>query len=306
MHAEAVYEGLTADDASARRVLQDLLLALTTPQGTRRTCRFDELAGPSAHPSSRSVLEALERSRLVVAEEGGLTLAHEALLVQWTRLRAWIAVAREDRLLAEEIEREAMAWSESPSDERVWRKRRLVAAQDLDRRGAIKLSPTSVAFVKAGRRAERQTRVLMGAAGVAIVISATISGLLYVKNVGAERRAAESARDAFRGAAELADNNAKQAAAAERRANIEKQRADEQTRVANAANSRAELFIATMTKLVEQNKLDKVAAQLRGRANAQAGDSAADPKQPTRITDPPPRPPPITSSTAYTGPGDPP
>jgi hypothetical protein len=113
----------------------------------------------------------------VVAEEGGLTLAHEALLVQWTRLRAWIAVAREDRLLAEEIEREAMAWSESPSDERVWRKRRLVAAQDLDRRGAIKLSPTSVAFVKAGRRAERQTRVLMGAAGVAIVISATISGV---------------------------------------------------------------------------------------------------------------------------------
>ncbi|MEP7121788.1 MAG: protein kinase [Byssovorax sp.] len=306
MHAEAVYEGLTAHDPSARGVLRDLLIALTTPQGTRRTCRIDELAGPAAPPSARSVLEALERSRLVVAEEGGLTLAHEALLVQWTRLRAWIAVAREDRLLAEEIEREATAWSRSPSDERVWRKRRLVAAEDLGKRGSVTLSETSRAFVKAGKGAERRARVLAGVAGTAALLAVAFGGLLYVQNIGAERRAAEGARDDARRAATAADENARQATAAERHANVEKERADAATRDATLAQATLENYVRDARSIEQLKQIQKFMAQQKGHGNEPIVPAGGDPKQPGGARSPAPPLTPITTSTAVTGPGDPP
>src|SRR6185369_475489 len=118
-------------------------------------------------PDARALVVSLESARLLVREEGGVTLAHDTLLTQWWRLRDWIATAREDRFLAEDIERDAARWAKEKEDPSLlWRKRRLAAAEDLLRVGLIKLSPLAERFVKAGRPMERRGRLVLAAVAV--------------------------------------------------------------------------------------------------------------------------------------------
>ena len=90
-HADHVLDGLSPD------IARDILVGMTTSKGTRaRRARADVLR-PIRDPRGDTVLDSLEKARLVVADEGLYTLAHEALLVQWPRLRAWIAATARAR-----------------------------------------------------------------------------------------------------------------------------------------------------------------------------------------------------------------
>src|SRR5207302_8827 len=110
IHADATLAGLSRLGDGAADVARGVLLALTTPKGGRATkplasiTRRGELAP--------RVTQELLRARLVVQEPDGVTLAHEALLTRWGALARWIEEARERRVRAEEIEREALRWEE--------------------------------------------------------------------------------------------------------------------------------------------------------------------------------------------------
>jgi serine/threonine protein kinase len=171
-HADASLAALGAD---AQPVARDVLLALTTAQGTRATRSLSELEGVVASPSAAKVALALLNARLLVSEEG-LTLAHEALLVRWGTLRRWLADAREDRLHAEEIAREAIAWErDARAPERLLKGRRLRAANDLAARPDVPLGLHARSFIQASRHAERRASFvraspLLGFALLAIAV----------------------------------------------------------------------------------------------------------------------------------------
>ena len=217
MHAEAKVVALVRHGSDALDAARDLLLELTTPQGTRQQRRRRELLASSAHAIAPVVLEELEKARLVVAEEEGLTLAHEMLLVRWKRLESWIAEAREDRLLAEDVERDARAWqTQSRPEERVWRKRRLYAASDLARKGTVKLDVTAREFIAAGRALERRGKVVaIGGAAILAAIG-VVAGAFYVHarrtNEAALHQALRQAQDE-RAHAEATKVEAQQASA---------------------------------------------------------------------------------------------
>jgi hypothetical protein len=184
-HADAALRELERDDPAAEAARR-MLLALTTPKGTR-AARSPEETLAAAGPEHAGVLEALERARIVVRSDAGVTLAHEALLTHWERLRGWVAEAREDRLFVEELERDGERWRADPDTAPLWRRRRLAFAEDLRRRQAIPISRHAQAFLDASRRAER--RALLAVAGA--VAAAGIAGAAgigsYLRAVRAEQ-----------------------------------------------------------------------------------------------------------------------
>jgi serine/threonine protein kinase len=228
MHAERVRARLLSAGVSAA-TLQAVVMALTTAQGTRATVPMHALLALDDAAPCEAVVDAFERERLFVREGDGITLAHEALLGQWGRLRRWLAGAREDRLLAEEIEREAGAWVKDESPERVWRRRRLYAADDLAKRGRVRLSLTAQRFLGAGKRVEHTRRLLIAAIAVVVLGAAGIGGAEYVRQIrAAEQRAldesevAERERIAADHQRELAERSAREAAEAHRLAEAAK------------------------------------------------------------------------------------
>jgi hypothetical protein len=211
-HADAT---LAALDEAATEIAYDVLLALTTAQGTRATRTLAELRGVTGSSDrADKVIATLESARLVVREPEGLTLAHEALLTHWSKLRSLMAEAREDRLLAEELARDANAWAGSRDVDRLWKRRRLAAAEHLVRREAADLDDTARAFVGASRRAERRR---WGAAALvaALVAGAAVGGTaLYIAKTNQalmSERAARSHEEEAKTDAEHARANAQKA-----------------------------------------------------------------------------------------------
>lgn len=195
-HAEATLRKVLSETSLPLTAVREVLLAMTTPQGTRATRTADELAflvGPDAH----GLVSRLEAARLLVREEDGITLAHDTLLAQWWRLRDWISTAREDRLLAEDIERDAERWAKEQEDPSLlWKKRRLAAAEDLLRVGLVKLSPLAERFVKAGRPVERRARLALAAVAVlALGAAAAGGGRLAQRASDGEARVAEQLQE---------------------------------------------------------------------------------------------------------------
>ncbi|MFO0757290.1 MAG: protein kinase [Byssovorax sp.] len=225
---------------SARAVL----LALTTPQGTRATKGREELLRAGG-AGSEEVLGALEKARLVVPGAHGLTLAHEALLAQWGKLRSWVAEAREERLLAAELERDAAAWRED-REAPLWQKRRLQAAEELHRLGVTGLSTDAIGFLKASRRAERRGKLLITGA-VAIVALSILGGVAaYVRSVRVQEEATRVSLEKEQRALRATENALKTA---------------EESRL-EAENSRRAAEETTLKVLAQQTKIDELSKEL--------------------------------------------
>jgi serine/threonine protein kinase len=191
-HAEGTLAAILRSHPD-QALVRDLLLRLTTPQGTRATRRVVDLlpAGQKADlAAKREILDALENARLIVCGAEDVTLAHEALLTQWATLRGWVAEAREERLLAEEIERDAQRWSADPDGVPVWRKRRLAQAHEVVATGRVNLSPAAEQFVSAGRRAGRRAKVVALGASLAAAVLLGVGAVGYIGAVRANERSA--------------------------------------------------------------------------------------------------------------------
>jgi WD40 repeat protein/serine/threonine protein kinase/type II secretory pathway predicted ATPase ExeA len=175
LHAEATIARHAADDPDAEDATRRLMLALTTPQGTRRARDRAVLVG--VHALGAAMVERLESKRLLVEDRDGLTIAHEILLTKWTRLRRWIEEAREDRVLAEAIERDASEWSGAKERELLWKGRRLAAALDLARAARTEMSDDARGFVDAARAAARRGRIVLGSVALALFVALAASAI---------------------------------------------------------------------------------------------------------------------------------
>lgn len=211
LHAEAtMIEVKEAPDLSMD-VVRQVLLALTTPEGTRRARTENELI-QIAGEKAREVVAILSRARLLVpaviggeaqrvkseakafVNQMGVTVAHEALLTRWSRLQGWIAEARADRVLAEELERDGARWNNDIDSVGLWAGRRLGFARDLVRKDELQLSKNATQFVKASIRASQTRNAILALATSAVVV---VLGLLGVKTFRAERDRAEAREQAL-------------------------------------------------------------------------------------------------------------
>jgi len=245
LHAEATLNEVKDVPNLTMDVVRQVLLALTTPEGTRRARTEDELV-QTAGEIAREVVKILSRARLLVpAEIGGegkkaegagklvvnpmgVTVAHEALLTRWSRLRGWIAEARADRMLAEELERDGGRWRSDNESVGLWAGRRLGFARELIKKNEIHLSKNAKQFVQASVRASQKRNAIL--ALVTSVVVAALS-LLGLKTVRAERERAEERERALNNERQLLDKERKLTAQIE---NIMRSTKSEQEKIVEA------------------------------------------------------------------------
>ena len=179
-HAETTLDSLVqTSGASAATAAGALLLALTTPHGTRATKTRAELAREVPGPLRDGVLGALERARLVVVDDGRVTLAHEALITRWPRLSQWVQAERRDRELARDVEEAATRWRAQPGPDLLLRGRPLREARALGKSRRAMLSDDASAFVHASRKNElRSSAGVLGLAS-SVFVFALVLGILY-------------------------------------------------------------------------------------------------------------------------------
>jgi serine/threonine protein kinase len=272
-HAEATHATIAAE-AHGEEAAKKLLLALTTAQGTRLSRKRAELLA-ALEPAARRALEVFEAARLVVTEDAGITLAHEALLTHWSRLRSWVDEARSDRLFAEELERDALRWTADPTGAPLWGRRRVADGEALRAHGTS-LSAAATAFLDASRRAERRMRRVVGGAVAAVVLAASGGGLAYL----------QSARDSVRALREE-EQRTQRALVQEQMARVEEQKSRKSAEEAQAVAERREREVvdaqAQITELVQRladppTKARAIELQdkiLRGRAPPERPDPSA-------------------------------
>lgn len=229
-HAEATLAELTEEVGPAAAASRAMFLALTTPQGTSATRRRDDVVR-AAGPEGGAVLEAFERARLVAPGPDGVALAHEALLSQWARLRTWVAEAREDRLLADDLEKDAARWRAGPAGAPLWQKHRLGFGESLLAGGSADLSADAIAFLRASRSAERRGRVIAMGAAAAVLAALAGIGVAYVRGVQAEQVKTAAALQKEQESRALAEETTREVQRAQREIDrLVKEMADSPTR----------------------------------------------------------------------------
>jgi WD40 repeat protein len=154
------------------------------------------------------VLATLADSRLVTVSEGNVEVAHEALLREWPRLRAWIEEDTEGRRLRRHITQAASEWDAAGRDRgELYRGARLAAALDWTADHALDVNELEREFVtesreasereaRRARRTNRRLRVLL--AGVAVLLAAAVAGGMLAVDQRGEARDAETAQLAQR------------------------------------------------------------------------------------------------------------
>jgi hypothetical protein len=227
--ADGVYDALATEEERTRA--RDILMRLT---------RLDEDAAPAEDwrhagrpvamkdlvPAGRDpapterLVNRLEDGRLLatrrnlVTGQAEVTVAHEALIAHWPRLRAWLAEDREVLRLREGIGRAALEWAEQERDESylVHRGARLEGAEvlaDATRSGEASRPPLNareqgyveacVAYRVAGRLEEIHLAVAQNrAAGAAYGRLQRDEGRAWVRQLeepGAGRGMAPATRD---------------------------------------------------------------------------------------------------------------
>ncbi len=112
--AESLYLRLTPQQ---QNIARNIFLRLTElgegVQDTRRRATPDELVLRTEERASvEEVLNLLAKARLVTLGEGGVEVAHEALIREWPTLRAWLAEDRDGLRLHRHLTESALSWEE--------------------------------------------------------------------------------------------------------------------------------------------------------------------------------------------------
>jgi hypothetical protein len=123
--ADEVYRAL--DPAAQKQSRQLMLRLVTLGEGAEDTRRRESrlhllsLAG-ALRPAMEAALEAFGRSRLLNFDRDPFTrtptvdVAHEALIRSWTRLRSWLAEARDELRASQRLQASALEWQAADRD----------------------------------------------------------------------------------------------------------------------------------------------------------------------------------------------
>ena len=153
----------------------------------RRRIEIAELDGER----SGEVVNRLADRRLLTVSDGSVEVAHEALLREWPRLRAWLDEDVEGRRLHRGLREAARAWDADARDAGgLYRGARLASALEWAARHDPELNATERAFLDESRtesgRAQRRMRMVL--AGVAsLLVLAVIAGLVALDQRGRAR-----------------------------------------------------------------------------------------------------------------------
>ncbi|SDD50414.1 nSTAND1 domain-containing NTPase [Actinokineospora iranica] len=185
--AEQAYAALDAGQReAARQVLLRLVRVGEHEEDTRRPAPRDALPGRAA-----TAVNELTAARLLTVDAHTVTIAHEALLHAWPRLREWIDADRGGLRVHHQLAEAARAWEAEDRDPTMlYRGPRLVLAADWaaehgDRLGAAErdfLAASRAVADAAARRERRQTRRLrLLVAGLAVfAVLAVVAGAVAV------------------------------------------------------------------------------------------------------------------------------
>ncbi|MFB4271475.1 hypothetical protein [Nonomuraea sp. GTA35] len=151
--AERVHDEL---DAAEQDIAKGVFLRLTMPgdgtEDTRRRASRAELEASRQGRRTAKVLDTLIAARLVVAEENTVTIAHEALIRGWPRLRGWLEEDRERLHAHRRLAEAATDWDQHGRDEAfLYRGKRLSHWHD---HPAEALNNLERDFLDAGHRRE--------------------------------------------------------------------------------------------------------------------------------------------------------
>jgi WD40 repeat protein/DNA-binding SARP family transcriptional activator len=216
--AEDAYQRLSEAE---RRRARPMLLRLAGDDEeaeafVRRRVPLDELE-LERDPDAARALAVLTESRLLTVDEGAVEVAHEALLREWPRLRAWLEQDAEGRRLHHHLIGAAREWRDSGRDPaELYRGARLAAALDwatehdpelneLEREFLDESRAASERAAERQRRANRRLRALLAGVGV-LLVAAVVAGVIAISERSSARSTATVA-DAERLGAEALNAN---------------------------------------------------------------------------------------------------
>ncbi|MEO6085603.1 MAG: WD40 repeat domain-containing protein, partial [Umezawaea sp.] len=202
----------------ARRLFLRLIAVGEGTEDTKRRLGRRELADlDTADLDTADVVDRLAEARLVALDEDGVELAHEALIRNWPRLRAWIDADRDGLRTQRRLTEDADTWESLDRDPgALYRGTRLALARDGDRAA---FTPREVEFLDAGvaaeeavhdlaRRRTRRLRRLVALMAVLLVVAATAVGYAFqAQRTATEQRNIALARKAISEATALRDTN---------------------------------------------------------------------------------------------------
>jgi WD40 repeat protein len=190
-------------DEGRRRIARNMFLRLTAlgdgEEDTGRRVDRAELATPGSAEVAGDVLDRLARARLVTLDADRVEVAHEALIREWPRLRAWLAEDRDRVRVHRRLTEAAAEWADNGRDPScLYGGARLAAWLDRPGEDLDNLNEIERAFLAASRwRRDRETtarRRRTGALISGLSIALAVISLLAVTAV-AQRDRARDQRD---------------------------------------------------------------------------------------------------------------
>src|SRR6266508_1596843 len=191
--AETSYEQLSpAEQEAARRVFLRLVASGEGETVTRRRVELDEF-DLARDPDAAAVLTRLTQDRLLTKTEDTVEVAHEALLREWPRLRAWLEEDVQGHQLRQHLTHAAQQWEETGRDaSEVYRGARLSTALDwastrgpdlneIERDFLSESRQASEREVERQRRTNRRLRGLLVGTAVFLVVALLAGGLALVQ-----------------------------------------------------------------------------------------------------------------------------
>ena len=182
--AEHVYAELEpAEQDLVRRLMQRLIsLDEDGVRDSRRRVPQTELDGMGPVAAVADVVDELVAARLVVVDEYRVEIAHEALIVAWPRLRAWLSEDRRRLVVRQRLTAAARVWQQSGRDAGgLYRGSGLAEARPhrselnlLEREFLDASEELAESELAAARRRVRRLRVL--AMVLAVLLAATVTG----------------------------------------------------------------------------------------------------------------------------------
>jgi WD40 repeat protein len=204
--AEHAFGGLTGDEQAVARSIFLRLTALGEgTEDTRRRARREEFIGHADAATVDAVLDKLATSRLVMAGEDTVEVAHEALIRNWPRLRAWLAQNREGLRIHRQVTEAAEEWVALGRDPgALYRGARLATAQEWAEQHDDELNDLEREFLTASRRSQEQSleevrrrnrrlRALTAGLSVLLVLTLALAVVARIQTTQA-RRAREAAQ----------------------------------------------------------------------------------------------------------------
>jgi serine/threonine protein kinase len=248
-HADQVAATLPSHN---QMLLRAIVTRLVTPEGTRAVVDHAELLTLGADREVEQVLDHLVRARLVhvhtdPTQGATVEIVHEMLITEWPMLRRWLDDNQAVRGFLDELRQAARQWiARGKPNDLVWRGATAQDALATEARHVLDLSASEKEFLAAVRALATKTRrrKVFVLAAVFSVLGLVIAGgavaVVLIKGAESERaREAERARDAEAEAKQKAHDADEQAKLA-RAAQAQVQQQLDAVRGAEVATAKAE------------------------------------------------------------------